>query len=76
MWKILKEKHEFVLVEGEKDFFAFGHRENLFCPFGFPVEQCGTKEEVRATLECWKNEIDFDSEKMLEMENCFISALS
>lgn len=75
MWKVLKEKSDFVLVEGEKGFFAFGNRENLRCPWGFPVDQCGTKEEVKEELERWKNEIDFNNPCMIEIENCFIGAL-
>lgn len=41
-----------------------------------PCNQYGTKKEIKSELERWKNEIDFNNPKMLEVENCFISALS
>lgn len=76
MWKILQKKYDFVLVEGEPGFYAFGHENNLLCPWGFPVEQCGTSEEIKQTLTNWKNKIDFNNPKMIEIEDYFISVLS
>lgn len=74
--KILAEKNGFILAHDEfyNDYFFGTEREikNL----SMPVNQYGTKKEIKAELERWKTEIDFDNPYMLEVENCFISALS
>lgn len=36
----------------------------------------GTLEKVKNELYRWKNEVDFDNSKMLEVENAFLTALS
>lgn len=41
-----------------------------------PCNQYGTLKEVRAELELWKTEIDFNNPYMLEIENTFLDALS
>ena len=35
-----------VLVEYEKDFYAYGYEQDLHTLTGFPIDQCGTKEQV------------------------------
>lgn len=37
---------KWVLVKYENDFYAYGMEKDLHSLFGFPVNQCGTKEEV------------------------------
>ncbi len=76
MWNILKEKSGFILAHDEfyNDYF-FGTERELKS-LSMPCNQYGTKKEIRAELERWKNEIDFDNPKMLEVENCFISVLA
>lgn len=37
---------KWVLVKYENDFYAYGTENDLHSLFGFPVNQCGTKEEV------------------------------
>lgn len=77
MWKIIARKDDFVLVEGEPGFFAFGHEINLLdMNWGFPVDQCGSAEELIQTLRRWGTEVDVDNLKMKEIERCFIGALS
>lgn len=74
--KILAEKNGFILAHNEfyNDYF-FGTRRELKS-MSMPCNQYGTKKEIKSELERWKNEIDFNNPKMLEVENCFISALS
>lgn len=72
---VLCQKNGFALVKC-KDFYRFGSWTDFCKVDGIPENQCGTKDEVKSELERWKNEIDFDNPKMLEVENCFISALS
>lgn len=72
---ILCQKYNFALVKNEA-FYKFGTWEELSNIAGVPVEQCGTKEEIKAELERWKNEIDFDNTKMLEIENAFLDVLN
>lgn len=38
----------YVLVEYGKDFYAYGYEQNLHTLTGFPVNQCGTKDDVLA----------------------------
>lgn len=35
-----------VLVKYEDDFYAYGYEQDLHTLSGFPIDQCGTKEEV------------------------------
>lgn len=37
---------KWVLVKYENDFYAYGVEQDLHTLLGFPVNQCGTKEEV------------------------------
>ena len=37
-----------VLVEYENDFYGYGYEQDLHRLSGFPVDQCGTKDEVLA----------------------------
>lgn len=37
---------KWVLVQCKEDFFAYGYEQDLHTIMGFPVNQCGTKEEV------------------------------
>ena len=37
---------KWVLVKYDNDFYAYGFEQDLHSLFGFPVNQCGTKEEV------------------------------
>ena len=40
------------------------------------ANQYGTKKEIKAELERWKKEVDFDNPRMLEVEAFFISVLT
>lgn len=51
---------KWVLVKYEEGFYAYGIEQDLHSVLGFPVNQCGTKEEVLAHCEsvstlCKKN---------------------
>lgn len=35
-------------------FYAFGLPHDAFSFYGYPIDQCGTIDEVRDTLLCWK----------------------
>ena len=76
-YAILCEKDNFILVKDNdcKDFYFFGTIRS-FEALSFPVNQCGTLEEVKNELTRWKNEVDFDNPFMLEVENAFLEALS
>ena len=76
-YAILCEKDNFILVKDNdcKNFYFFGSIRS-FETLSFPVNQCGTLEEVKNELCRWKNEFDFDNLKMLEVENAFLAALS
>lgn len=39
---------KWVLVKYKEDFYAYGVEQDLHTLLGFPVNQCGTKEEVLA----------------------------
>lgn len=77
MWDVIARKNNFVLVRNrnEPDFFAFGVGHNSLSPDWFPVNQCGTLEEVQEELERWKNEIDSSNFFMLQVENAFLECL-
>lgn len=36
-----------VLVDYGNNFYAYGFEQDLHSPLGFPVNQCGTKDEVK-----------------------------
>lgn len=76
-YAILCEKDNFILVKDNdcKDFYFFGTIRS-FEALSFPVNQCGTLEEIKNELSRWKHEIDFDNPKMAEIENAFLAALS
>ena len=76
-YKILCKKSNHILVKDNdcKDFYFFGTIRS-FEALSFPVNQCGTLEEVKNELTRWKNEVDFDNPFMLEVENAFLEALS
>ena len=76
-YAILCEKDNFILVKDNdcKDFYFFGTIRS-FEAISFPANQCGTLEEVKSELTRWKNEVDFDNPKMLEIENAFLATLS
>ena len=76
-YAILCERDNFILVKDNdcKDFYFFGSV-HCFEALSFPVNQCGTLEEIRGELSRWKNEVDFDNPKMLEIENAFLAMLS
>lgn len=40
------------------------------------VNTSGTREEVKAELERWRSEVDYNNPFMLEIENTFINVLS
>lgn len=74
--KILAEKNGFILAHDEfYNNYFFGTKRELQS-LSMPCNQYGTKKEIRSELERWKSEIDFNNPKMLEVENCFIYALS
>ena len=71
---ILAEKNGFLLTK-ERNFYQFGHKSDFSSFWGVPVAQYGTKEAIKAELERWKTEIDFDNPFMLEVESAFLAAL-
>lgn len=76
-YKIIAERNDYVLVEGTPPgFYLFGHKCNLRCPWGFPVDQCGSKSEVVSVLTSWKNGIDADNPIIQEVEDYFIGVLN
>lgn len=72
---ILCQKYDFALVKNG-DFYKFGTWQEFSNIEGVPVNQSGTKVEIKAELERWKNEIDFDNHKMLRVENAFLDVLN
>ena len=76
-YKILCEKVNHILAKDNdcKNFYFFGTVRE-FERLSFPVNQCGTMEEVKNELNRWKNEVDCDNPKMIEIENAFLLALS
>lgn len=70
-----KKNYFLVRFDGSDNSFAFGTNEMLTSPWGIPVNQLGTKEEIIKILNYWKTDIDFDNPKMLEIENSFIKTL-
>lgn len=58
---------KWVLVKYKEDFYAYGYERDLHSLWGFPVNQCGTKEEVlshcKAIAElCRKNIAKYQTE--------------
>ena len=70
-----KKNYFLVRLDDSDNSFAFGTREMLTNPWGVPVNQLGTKEEIIKILNYWKTDIDFDNQEMLEIENSFIKTL-
>lgn len=70
-----KKNYFLVRLDDSNNSFAFGTREMLTSPWGVPVNQFGTKEEIIEILNYWKTDIDFDNPEMLEIENSFIKTL-
>lgn len=77
MWNILSKIDNFVLVGSKKEpgFYAFGAKCHLCDVWGFPVNQCGNASEVSEELKRQMKEIDFDNEKMIKIEKCFLKIL-
>lgn len=76
MKRTLAVKNGFILVHDEyyNDFY-FGS-ERQINTLSMPCNQYGTLKEIRQELTRWKNEVDFDNPKMLEVENAFLEVLS
>lgn len=74
---VIDTKKSFFLVrfDDSDNSFAFGTHEMLTSPWGIPVNQLGTKEELIETLNYWKTDIDFDNPEMIEVETSFIKTL-
>lgn len=74
--KILANKNGFVLAHDEYyGDYCFG-TEREIKNLSMPCNQYGTKKEIKAELERWKKEVDFDNPRMLEVEAFFISVLT
>ncbi len=74
--KILAKKGSFVLVRDEcYGDYCFGSEREIK-NLSMPCNQYGTKKEIKAELERWKKEVDFDNPRMLEVESLFISVLT
>ena len=74
--KILANKNGFVLArDGYYGNYCFG-AEREIKNLSMPCNQYGTKKEIKAELERWKKEVDFDNPRMLEIENFFIFVLT
>lgn len=76
MKKLIAHKNNHALVEIQPGFYAFGHEKEFASSFGFPVNQCGTLDEVKAELERWKNEVDNDNPFMLSIEMHFLDIIN
>ncbi len=59
----------------EKDFYAFGVDADLRSFYGFPVNQCGTLEEVKEELKRWSIS-DFTSKTEKNACRRFLDLLS
>lgn len=70
-----KKNYFLVRFDDSDNSFAFGTHEMLTSPWGTPVNQLGTKEELIETLNHWKTDIDFDNPEMIEVETSFIKTL-
>lgn len=74
--KILANKNGFVLAHDEYyGDYCFG-TEREIKNLSMPCNQYGTKKEIKAELERWKKEVDFDNPRILEVEAFFISVLT
>lgn len=74
--KILANKNGFVLAHDEYyGDYCFG-TEREIKNLSMPCNQYGTKKEIKAELERWEKEVDFDNPRMLEVEAFFISVLT
>ena len=65
-----------ILVEYEKDFYAYGYEQDLHTLTGFPINQCGTKNEVLAHCKsiaklCEHNILKFQKELDKKNNNTF-----
>lgn len=75
MFEIIAQKSGFVLARDNfYGDYCFGTEKELKA-LSMPCNQYGTKKEIKSELERWKNDIDFNNPKMLEIEGLFISAL-
>lgn len=63
-----------VLVEYEKDFYAYGYEQDLHSLTGFPIDQIGSKEEVLVRCKsiaklCEQNIAKYQNELQKEKKN-------
>lgn len=73
--RILARKNGFVLAHYDYcGNYCFGSEREIK-NLSIPCNQYGTKKEIKAELERWKKEVDFDNPKMLEIETFFIFVL-
>ena len=43
---------KWVLVKYENDFYAYGYEQDMYSFYGFPVDQCGSKENLLKHFQC------------------------
>ena len=65
---------KWVLVQYKEDFFAYGYEQDLHTLMGFPVNQCGTQNEVlnhcKSIAELCKNNIaKYQKERSKDTKN-------
>ena len=70
-----KKNYFLVRFDDSDNSFAFGTHDMLTSPWGIPVNQLSTKEELIEILNYWKTDIDFDNPEMIEVETSFIKTL-
>ena len=70
-----KKNYFLVRFDDSDNNFAFGTHDMLTSPWGIPVNQLGTREELIEILNYWKTDIDFDNPEMIEVETSFIKTL-
>ena len=74
--KILAKKNSFILAHDEFHAYYFFGTEEEIKSLSMPCNQYGEKKEIKAELERWKKEVDFDNPRMLEVESLFIAVLT
>lgn len=64
---------KWVLVDYENNFYAYGVEQDLHTLLGFPVNQCGTKEEIlahcKSILELCKKNIEKYQKELVKEKN-------
>lgn len=74
--KVLNQKGDYVLVEYPDNFYAFGYPSYINSAWGWPVNQCGTKQYVLERLNSRKkNTYAKLHPEVIDVYNSFIKTL-